>query len=292
MKSGRFEYVAPESLAEAVLLLERLGEDAKVLAGGQSLVPLMALRLARPTALVDLGGLVDLRYVTEGDVLGIGAMTTHRSIEHNEFVKRTCPMVAEAMGHVGHVAIRNRGTVGGSMAHADPAAEWPTLAVALEAEVDVIGGQGRRTIPARDLFLGYLTTALEPDEIITELRLKLPPRGSGSVFMELSRRHGDFGLVGVACVLTPSDGRIGAARLALMSVGGVPIRVEHAESLLIGQTPSEELLQEVGAAVNEAIEPASDVHGSESFRRSVATVLAKRTIEAAWKRAGEGAVSG
>lgn len=292
MKPGRFEYVAPECLEEVVPSLQRFGDEAKVLAGGQSLVPLMAFRLATPTALVDLGHVEELRYVTEGDVLAIGAMTTHRAIEHNEIIRGRCPMLTEAMAQVGHVAIRNRGTVAGSMAHADPAAEWPTLAMALDAEVDVIGGEGSRTIQAKDLFLSYLTTSLEPDEVIIEVRLRMPPKGSGTAFLELSRRHGDFGLVGVACALTPSDGKIEMARLALMGVGSVPIRAAGAESLLVGRHPSDELLEDVAAAANEVIEPSSDVHGSEHFRRSVATVLVKRAIEAAWKRAGEGDVSG
>ena len=288
MKPAPFEYVAPESLDEAVDCLQRFGEDAKVLAGGQSLIPLMALRLARPTALVDLKRVGELRYITEDETLSVGAMTTHREIEDNGFIERRCPLIADAMRQLGHVAIRNRGTVAGSIAHADPAAEWPAIALALDAEVEVTGPEGNRSVPARDLFFSYFTVNLEPDEVIREVRFSMPPEGSGSAFLELARRHGDFGIAGVAAVVTADAGKVSAARLALMGVASTPVRVQEAEAILAGNVPSEEVVEEVTAAVNEVIEPVGDVHGSAEFRRNVARVLTKRAIEKAWERAGNG----
>lgn len=287
MKPARFEYAAPDTVEEAIALLEQHGEDAKVLAGGQSLVPLLVLRLARPTALIDLNLIEGLRYLHEGDTTTIGSMTTHRELETNEFLFRRCQMIREAMSLVGHVAIRNRGTVGGSCAHSDPAAEWPALALVLDADFEVTGPAGTRTISAPDLFLSYFTTALEPDEIITEIRLKLPPENAGTTFMELARRHGDFGIAGVAAVVTRNNGNIREARLGLLGVGGTPLRATEAENILVGSAPTEEVLRAVGEAVDAAITPSGDIHGSEEFRRNAAKVLTKRAVIRAFDRARE-----
>lgn len=288
MKPAPFEYAAPDSVEEAVALLQQHGEDAKALAGGQSLIPLLALRLARPTALIDLDGVDELRYLNEGETTALGAMTTHREVERNDFLYRRCPMIREAMAMVGHVAIRNRGTIGGSCAHADPAAEWPALAVVLDAEFDIKGPSGSRTLNATDLFLSFFTTSLEPDEIVTEIRLKLPPEDAGSTFMELSRRHGDFGIAGVAAVVTRDNGNIRSARLGLMGVGGTPVRAREAEEALAGSRLSDGSLDAAAEAVDRAIEPTGDVHGSEEFRRNAAKVLTKRAIQRAFERAGRG----
>jgi carbon-monoxide dehydrogenase medium subunit len=285
LKPAAFEYAAPRTVDEAVSLLQHHGEEAKVLAGGQSLVPLMAFRLARPTALIDLAEVQELRYLHEGDVATFGAMATHREVERNAFIARRCPMITEAMALVGHVAIRNRGTIGGSLAHADPAAEWPALAVALDGECDVRGPSGTRTVAARDLFFSYFTTVLEPDEILTEVRLHLPPAGSGSAFVELARRHGDFGLAGVAAVVRLADGSIADARLALLGVAATPVRPETAERELRGLEPSDGVLERVAEAVDASIEPVGDIHASEEYRRHAARVLTKRAIKKAWKRA-------
>ncbi|MGH2703287.1 MAG: FAD binding domain-containing protein [Actinomycetota bacterium] len=286
MKPAPFEYAAPATVEEAVALLQQHGEDAKVLAGGQSLIPLLALRLAQPTALIDLDGVDELRYLDESDILALGAMTTHRDVERNDFLYRRCPMIREAMEMVGHVAIRNRGTVGGSCAHADPAAEWPALAVVLDAEFDIRGPSGSRIVEASDLFFSFLTTSLEPDEIVTEVRLKLPPEDAGSTFLELSRRHGDFGIAGVAAVVTRDDGEIREARLGLMGVSGTPVRAREAEEALAGSRLSDDSLSAAAEAVDRAIEPTGDVHGSEEFRRNAAKVLTKRAIRRAFERAG------
>jgi aerobic carbon-monoxide dehydrogenase medium subunit len=286
LKPAPFEYSAPRSLAEAIALLERYGDEAKVLAGGQSLVPLMALRLARPTAVVDLGRIDGLSYLRDGETVAIGAMTTHRDVELNDQLYRRCQMIREAMSLVGHVAIRNRGTVGGSCAHSDPAAEWPALALALDAEFEVRGSNGARTIPARDFFISFFTTALEPDEVVTEVRLKMPPDNAGTTFMELARRHGDFGIVGVAAVIARDNGTISDARLSLMGVGGVPIRPSEAENLLRGSDGGDDALEAAAEAVDAAIDPTGDIHGSEEFRRNAAKVMTKRALRRAYERAG------
>lgn len=286
MKPASFEYSAPETLDEAVSVLEQHGDEAKVLAGGQSLVPLMALRLARPTAVVDLGRVEGLDYFREGDSVAIGAMTTHREVELNDYLFQRCPMIREAMSVIGHVAIRNRGTVGGSCAHSDPAAEWPALALALDAEIDVRGSNGTRTVPAADFFVSFFTTALEPEEIVTEVRLKLPPAGTGTAFMELARRHGDFGIVGVAAVVSRADSDISEARVSLMGVGSVPIRPAEVEEVLRGSDGGDAALEAVADAVDRAIDPTGDIHGSEEFRRNAAKVMTKRAIRSAYERAG------
>ena len=286
MKPAPFEYLAPASLDEAVSVLEQHGDEAKVLAGGQSLVPLMALRLARPTAVVDLAGVDGLNHLLEGDTVAIGAMATHRDVELNDYLFDRCPMIREAMSVIGHVAIRNRGTVGGSCAHSDPAAEWPALALALDAEIDARGSRGTRTIPASDFFISFFTTTLEPDEIITEVRLKLPPVGTGTAFMELARRQGDFGIVGVAAVASRDADRITDARLSLMGVSDVPIRPSEAEAVLRGSDGGDDALEAAAEAVAGAINPTGDVHGSQEFRRNAAGVMTQRALRRAYERAG------
>lgn len=289
MKPAPFEYAAPETVEEALSLLHQHGEEAKFLAGGQSLIPLLALRLARPTALIDLNPLDELRFLREGDTTSIGAMTTHREVERNEFLFERCPMIREAMALVGHVAIRNQGTVGGSCAHADPAAEWPALALVLDAEFEVRGPDGIRTVPADELFFSYFTTSLQPEEMVTEIRLRLPAERAGTTFMELSRRHGDFGIAGIAAVVTRQNGSIKESRLGLMGVGGTPIRPTEAEAILNGSEPNEDVLEAAAAAVDRAIEPTGDIHGSEDFRRNAAKVLTKRAVRLAFERSGSDA---
>ena len=285
MKPAPFEYEAPATVEEALSLLEEHGEEAKFLAGGQSLIPLLALRLARPTALIDLNPLDELRFIHTGDTTVIGAMTTHREVERNEYLFDRCPMIREAMALVGHVAIRNRGTVGGSCAHADPAAEWPVLTLVLDAEFEVKGPGGTRMVPADELFLSYFTTSLEPEEMVTEVRFRLPVESAGTTFMELSRRHGDFGIAGVAAVVTRENGFIKESRLGLMGAGGTPVRPTEAERILAGSEPTEDVLEAAAEAVDRAIEPTGDIHGSEDFRRNTAKVLTKRAVRRAFERA-------
>lgn len=286
MKPAPFEYFSPRTVDEAISLLQQHGDESKLLAGGQSLVPLLALRLAGPSALIDLGRVDELRYLREGETVAIGSMTTHRQIEKDPYLLGRCPMISEAMSLVGHVAIRNRGTVGGSCAHADPAAEWPALAVALDGEFEVKGPAGVRTVPANEFFFSYFTTILEPEEVLTEIRLKLPPPSAGTAFMELARRHGDFGLAAVAAVITRRNGGIEDVRLGVAGVAAVPLRPSEAESILRGSELSDQTLDAAAEAVDAAIQPTGDIHGSEDFRRNAAKVLTKRALRRAFERAG------
>lgn len=287
MKPAPFEYFAPAIQAEALDLLAEFGERAKLLAGGQSLVPLLNFRLARPEIIIDLNrvqGLADL--ALEGGALRCGAMVRQRRAELDPLVQTHLPIMVEALGHVGHWQIRNRGTVGGSLAHADPSAELPALAVALEAEFELRSRSGVRQVPARDFFLTYLTTDLRPDELLAEIRWPLPPAPCGHAFLEISRRHGDFALVGVAALLALEErGRIRWARLGLTGVGPTPVRPTEAEAMLLGERPAPALFQAVGELVSAALEPESDLHASAEYRREVAAVLVRRALQIAAERA-------
>ena len=294
MKPPPFEYVAAESLEEALAALTEHGDEAKLLAGGQSLVPLLAFRLARPSVLVDLNGIAGLDKVDlSEDALHLGSMVRQRDVEHLPGLRERCPMIADAVELIGHVAIRNRGTVGGSLAHADPAAEWPALAVVLEAQLELVGPPGPRTVPASEFFVSYFTTALQADEVLTGIRLPIPNGRTGSAFLELSRRHGDFALAGVAALVTlGEDGTVTDVRLGLIGVGSSPVRAESAEAALRGRIPDAEALAEAAAAVAAAIEPTGDIHASADYRRHLAFVLTRRALAAAIARAEGGAVVG
>ena len=287
MKPGPFEYVAPRSIEEAVDVLAARGDDAKVLAGGQSLVPTMNLRLARPAVVVDLGRVTGLDALEERDGgLTIGAMTRQRRVERDPTVRAKWPLLAEAIGYIGHPAIRTRGTVGGSMAHADPAAELPALAMLLNAELRVRGPRGERTIPAEQFFVSYLTTALEPDELLTEVSFPALPSGTGWDFQEVARRFGDFALVAVGVTVTVGDAdRCEDARIALVGAGPTPVRAAGAEALMRGQALSDELLEEAARNVSQEIEPDADLHASADYRRRAAGVLTRRTLAQARARA-------
>lgn len=283
MKPPRFDYHDPKTVAEAIALLSEHGEDAKLLAGGQSLIPVLNMRLARPQVLIDLNRVEGLAYIREEDgLLKIGAMTRHAEVERSPLVAARQPLLAEAMRHVGHVQIRNRGTIGGSLAHADPAAELPAVMVALEASLVATGPEGQRTIPAEEFFLMYFTTALQPDEILTEIQVPVLPPRSGIAFEELARRHGDFALAGVACLVTlAEDGAIADCRLGLTGVGMTPVRAREAEALLTGHQPAAGRFREVAEAVQALIMPDDDIHGSGEYRRQIAGVLAVRALERA-----------
>lgn len=288
MKPSNFRYYAARSTDEAIMLLVEHGEDARVLAGGQSLVPLMNLRLARPEVLIDINPVNELNYVQawNGGV-AIGAMTRDADLEASSVAAERLPLLVEAAHQVGHPAIRNRSTVGGSIAHADPAAELPAVMLALDAEFVVRGGNGERSIPAADFFLGYLQTELQPGELLTELRIPGLPARSGSCFLEYSRREGDYALAGVGAVISlAADGTIAAARLGLCSVGATALRPQAAEAALKGQQPGPEAWAAAADAVQQAItEPLSDIHGSADYRRHLAGVLARRALAIAADRA-------
>jgi aerobic carbon-monoxide dehydrogenase medium subunit len=285
VKPAPFEYVAPRTVEEAVSALARGGDEAKVLAGGQSLIPLLNFRLARPTLLVDLNRIPELAHITPRDRgVAIGAMTRQVSVERSAELGRTQPLLKEAIAWVGHAAIRSRGTVGGSLAHADPAAELPAVAVCLDARLRARSPRGSREIAAEAFFQGYLTTALEPDEILEEAWLPALQPNTGQAWLEFARRHGDFALVGVAASISVSRERVRDARIVLTGVGGKPVRVREAETLLVGGTVDDR----VGAAADAArtaIEPEADIHASKEYRAHLAGVLTERAIRLAYERA-------
>jgi len=288
MKPARFDYVAPATVGEAVSSLDSYEGEAKVLAGGQSLMPLLNMRLARPGLLVDLGRIAELDYVRETDGwLEIGAMTTKRSVEDSAIVERCQPLLHAATVLIGHPQIRNRGTVGGSMAQADPAAEYPAMAVALDAELRAAGPDGERVIKAEDFFVTYLTTALGPSEVLTEVRVPVLPERSGWAFTEVARRHGDFAIAGAAAtVALDSAGHVSDARIVLFGVGPGPVRPRAAEEVVRGERAGDDLCRQAGSKASEEIdEPLSDVHASAEYRRHLAGVLTRRALAEAADRA-------
>ena len=286
MKPSAFEYFAPSTVQEAVALLEKYEDEAKILAGGQSLVPIMNFRLGRPEVIIDINGIKDLDYIMEeGDELRIGALTRERDLELSSLVQEKCPILAEAVSFIGHVPIRNRGTLGGSLVHADPSSELPTVICCLGGEMKVVGPSGERTLEAEEFFLTYLTTSLEPSEMLVEIRIPTLPNNTGWSFVELSRRCGDFAIVSVATLLFMGDGGIcNEARIALGGVAGTPIRANEAEELLAGQKITDALIEEVGQEAAEATETESDYHASDEYRREMAKVFVRKGLLEAWKR--------
>jgi aerobic carbon-monoxide dehydrogenase medium subunit len=288
MKPPRFEYAAPRKTDEAVALLSQHGDRAKVLAGGQSLVPLLNFRLARPEVLVDVNRIAELAYVRPLESgVAIGALTRQHTLERAEVIRARLPIVAEACRLIGHLPIRHRGTIGGSLAHADPASELPAVMVALEAELTATRRDGRRTLPAEQFFTGMLTTALTPDELLTEVRVPgLPPR-TGGAFVEIARRAGDFAIVGIAALITLDDaGRVTRARLALCGAGPTPVRAREAERVLVGERPEGRALDEAAEKIAAATDPPSDIHASAAFRKKLARHVGRQAIELAVRRAG------
>jgi carbon-monoxide dehydrogenase medium subunit len=279
MKPARFEYHRATSIDHAVGLLAELGDEAKVIAGGQSLVPLMAFRLARPDALVDINPLSELRFIErEGNLLRIGALTRHRDVEMttDPAVRDGFDILPRAARWIGHYPIRTRGTFGGSIAHADPTAEWCMLALLLDAEIVARGPEGMRVIQAGDFFRGLFTTALRADELVTEVRFPAPaPRAA---MQEFARRQGDFAVVAAAAAIELDGDVFRSARIALAGVGDTPVRVPEAEALLAGAALRPEAYEEAGRAAARAIEPPSDVHGSREYRRELAAVLVRRAL--------------
>jgi carbon-monoxide dehydrogenase medium subunit len=297
MKPPPFEYCAPTELSEALALLAQYGADAKILAGGQSLMPLLNMRLARPRVLIDINRVAELAYLNVGadGALAIGALTRQRAVERSPLVRHRQPLLAAAMPCIGHFQIRNRGTIGGSIAHADPAAELPALSLTLEAEFVLRRAGVQRVVPAAEFFRTYLTTALEPTELLAEVRLPAWRPEWGWGLAEVCRRPGDFALVGaVALLQVDGDQVCRLARLTLFGVGGTPVRLRPAEALLLGRRVDERALQEVARVVAEALTPDSDMHASAEYRREVGGVLARRSLQAALQRSqalstGEGA---
>jgi carbon-monoxide dehydrogenase medium subunit len=280
VKPAPFRYHAPRSVDECLELLARYGAEAKVLAGGQSLMPILNFRLARPAALIDINHVTSLDHVAlEDGVLRVGALARQRDLERHAEVAARVPLLREALALVGHPAIRSRGTVGGSIAHADPAAELPAALLCLEGMAVARSRGGERAIPAEELFRGPLTTALESDELLIEVQFRIPAAGAGSAILEVARRHGDFALVGAAAVVQlDAARRVQSLRLALFGVGPVPMRSPKAEALLVSAEPTPARVADFRRLVGDAVEPDGDLHATAEYRRRVACVLAERAV--------------
>ena len=287
MKPAAFDYVVAESVDAAVAALAAADGEAKILAGGQSLVPMLNFRLLRPSILVDINRIPDLAFIEEraGEV-AIGALTRHYRLETSPVIAQHLPVLAEAMRHVAHLAIRNRGTIGGSLSHADPAAELPMLALLLDATLHVVSPAGPRTIPARDFFLGPLTVDLGADEMVVRIIFPKLPHATGWGFAEVARRSGDFALAGVAATLTLRTGAIAQARIAMTGVDETAKRASEAEALLTGRKLTPDLIEAAVAAVRAHVNPPTDLHASADYRRHLVGVLAGRAVTDAWRRAG------
>jgi carbon-monoxide dehydrogenase medium subunit len=290
MKPASFDYIAADSLDMAIAALAAAGADAKIIAGGQSLVPMLNFRLLRPSILVDINRIPGLAFIVETDNdIRIGALTRHHQLEMSPVIARHLPVLSCAITHVAHLAIRNRGTIGGSLSHGDPAAELPMMALLLDAELHIASASGKRTVAAPDFFLDALTVDLAGSDIVTEIALpKLPPQ-TGWGFEEVARRHGDFALAAVAATLTMSGGAIAQARIALTGVGATALRAAAAGALLVGHVLEPGLISRVIDAVRAAIEPETDLHASADYRRHLAGVLTGRALAAAWRRAAASA---
>lgn len=286
MKPPRFEYLLPRSLDEALAMLAEHAEAAKALAGGQSLVPLLNFRLVRPAYLVDLNEIPGLDAIRVDDGrLALGAMARQRAVERSALVRERCPLLADAAPQIGHTQIRNRGTLGGSLAHADPAGELPAVVAALEGELVLRSRRGERRLTPERFFVGYLTTATEPDELLVEVRLPVAPARTGTAFLEVSRRHGDFALVGVAATVTLDEGGVctGCA-IALTGVGPTPVVARDAARALVGVEPSAGAFEDVARRVAAPLTPDSDLHASSEYRRHLAGVLTRRALARAVER--------
>jgi carbon-monoxide dehydrogenase medium subunit len=283
----KFDYYAPTSLNEAIQLLSE-NEEAKVLAGGQSLLNLMKLRLAAPTALIDISRLQNLSYVREdGDRLAIGALTTHDTIEQNSTIKEELTILNEAVSKIGDQQVRNRGTIGGSACHADPAADIPTALLAADAEFVIEGRKGKRVVAAREFFLDFFTTAVQHDEILTEVRLPYLPEKSASAYMRHSLRESDFAIAIVGVIVTLTNGSsCRDVRIGIGAAGPTPLRADSAEQYLKGETLNEAKIQEAAERAVEGVNPPSDMHGSGQFRLQMIKVLTKRSLKLAVDRAG------
>ena len=286
MKPADFHYHRPRTTEEALSLLKDFGEEGKVLAGGQSLMPLMNFRLAQPAHVVDINFIEGLDYIrSENGAIKIGCLARQSRLLGDSIVRQRCPLLADALAYVGHEQTRNRGTFCGSLAHADPAAELPAVLLALDGSVTVGNATGKREIVARDFFRSYLTTALASDEMLLEASVPEQSVGAGSSFVEFARRFGDFAIVGVAVVLVPDKERIADASIVLTGVSDKPWRERRLEESLIGKTTSPELFSSMASEIAASIRPNSDLHGSESYRRSLASVLTRRALMDAWNQA-------
>jgi len=288
MKPAPFAYHRPDSVEGALALLAEHGYDAKLLAGGQSLVPAMNFRLAAPAVLIDLNRIPGLDAIAEAEGgVRIGAMVRQRAAERSALLAGRAPLIAETLPYVAHAQIRNRGTMGGSIAHADPAAELPAVMLALGARFHLRGPNGTRIVAAEEFFTGLFGTALEPEEMLVEIEVPAAAPGTGFAFDEISRRHGDFALAGVAAsVQVDAEGRCTAARIALLSVGDGPVLAVQAVAALDGQAPGDEAIRAAAhAAAQQDIDPPGDIHATPAYRRQLAEVLVRRVLPRAFEQA-------
>jgi aerobic carbon-monoxide dehydrogenase medium subunit len=288
MKPAPFRYVAARTLDEALQLKAEHGDEARFLAGGQSLVPTMNFRLTQPAMLIDINPLVDLAGIAEFEsgALRIGALSRYGRLERDPVVAASLPLVHEALPHIAHPQIRNRGTIGGNLSHADPASEMPAIVLALGGRLGVRSVRGERWIEAADFFIGALTTALDPDEMVTAVELPIARPGSGACFMEVARRRGDFALIGVACTLTlDAEGRCQAAQIGLCNAGDGPVFASEACEMLVGRPVDSAAIAAASDSVQRSIEPGGNVHASKEFQRHIAGVLTARALATANQRA-------
>jgi len=289
MYPAAFDYRAPSSLAEALALLKQHGDDAKVLAGGQSLVPLLKLRFAMPALVVDLGRVSELSGLSsEAGELRIGARTRHVDIETNPDLRRLCPILSEAAPQIADPLVRNRGTVVGSVCHADPQGDWGSVMIALNAELVAVSESGERRIPAREFFEGPFTTALRPDEVVTEIVIPSRSRPAAGAYLKLERKVGDFATVAVAVQVEMADGRIERAGIGLTAVGPKNLQAAAAEQALAGREPTEETITEAARLAAAAAEPKDDIRGSADYKRDVVRVFVQRGLRKAVAMAREG----
>lgn len=295
MVPAAFDYRAPTSLAEALDLLRQHGDDAKVMAGGQSLIPLLKLRFAAPAILVDIGRVPGLTGIeAEADALRVGARTRHVDVERDAGLDRRCPILRDAAPQIADPLVRNRGTVGGSLCHADPAGDWGSVMLALDAQLVAASAAGERVIPAADFFQGPFTTALRPDEVLTEVRIPAAPPGrrASGAYLKLERKVGDFATVGVAVQVQLADGRVERAGIGLTAVGSSSLKALEAERALAGREPTAEAIAEAARLAAEAAEPRDDLRGSAAYKRDMVRVFVQRGLRTALDRAGRGAEAG
>ena len=290
MKPAPFKYIAASSLDHALALKAEHGEEASFLAGGQSLIPAMNFRLARPAVLIDINGLNGLAGIDRGETIRIGALTRYCQLERDKDFLSSCPLFADALPHIAHPQIRNRGTIGGNLSHADPASELPALAVAMEGRMRLKSTSGERRVAASEFFRGLLTADIAPDEMLVDIEYPLPQPRSGACFMEVARRRGDFAIAGVAAIVTLGrEDRCAKVRLALCGVGETPIDASEAVSSLVGQPCAEAPLKAAAAAVEAMIKPTGNVHATADYQKHLAGVLTQRAIRTAYQRAAHAA---
>jgi CO/xanthine dehydrogenase FAD-binding subunit len=287
MKPAAFDYHCPSTLEEALSLLDQFGYDAKILSGGQSLIPMMNMRLARPEILIDINHIDELNYIRMTDSgIQIGGLTRHFELEHSKVMEQFCPLVTEGMKLIGHSQIRSRGTIGGSVVHADPTAELPVILSTIKATITLASHEGERTIPMDEFFLTYLTTTIEPNEILVSIQIPHLPARTGYAIDEFTLRKGDFAIIlATAMVTLDEQGRVDSAVLGLGGVDGVPVLLNEITDELIGKIPQIELIEQICKRIDKLVQPEPDIHASAEYRRDLCVTYAKRVLALAVQRA-------